>query len=140
MTAAVGLTGGCLCNSIRYRLDSAPFDAGYCHCSVCRRSSGAPVMAFATVPVESWIVTCGVPRCRRSSKFGSRWFCGDCGTQLAMQVDHQPETIDFTIASLDRPEVVQPTFHIFHADRIAWFEVADACPRSAQFREETRGL
>ena len=54
---------------------STPFDAGYCHCAMCRRSSGAPVMAFATVPFDDLVVTC-VARCsrRRSTSFGDRWF------------------------------------------------------------------
>jgi hypothetical protein len=45
------LDGGCLCGRIRYRLTAAPFDAGYCHCTLCRRASGAPTLAFATVPL-----------------------------------------------------------------------------------------
>jgi hypothetical protein len=136
----MGLSGGCLCGAVRYRLDAEPFDAGYCHCTLCRRSSGAPVMAFATVPRDCWVVTQGEPRCRRSSVFGARWFCADCGTQLAMQVDHQRDTIDFSIASLDHPERVRPTFHIFDAQRILWFEIADAFPRHEGFRADTRGL
>src|SRR6202035_3322444 len=43
-------TGRCLCGAVRYKLESAPFDAGYCHCRICQLASGAPVMAFATVP------------------------------------------------------------------------------------------
>jgi hypothetical protein len=45
------LDGGCLCGRIRYRLTAAPFDAGYGHCTLCRRASGAPTLAFATVPL-----------------------------------------------------------------------------------------
>ena len=137
---AAGLTGGCACGAVRYRLDAAPFDAGYCHCETCRRSAGAPVLAFASVPRALFILTRGEPRRRRSSAFGERWFCGDCGTQLAMRVDHQPETIDVTIGSLDTPGLVRPAFHIFFGDRIAWFDVMDASPRHAGFRPDTRRL
>jgi hypothetical protein len=135
-----GLTGGCVCGGVRYRLDSEPFDAGYCHCRLCRRSSGAPLLAFATVPRARFTLTAGQPRRRRSSDFGERWFCGECGTQLAMLVDHQPDTLDFTLASLDAPELVQPGFHLFFGERIAWFDVADIFARHAGFRPETRGL
>jgi hypothetical protein len=133
------LTGGCACGAVRYRLASAPFDAGYCHCSMCRRAAGAPVLAFATVPLADFIMS-GEPRRRRSSSFGERWFCGDCGTQLAMHVDHQPDTIDFTVASLDSPERVQPEFHIFFDSRVAWFDTRDACVRHGGFRPDTPGL
>jgi len=64
--------GGCACGSVRYRLDAEPFDAGYCHCEICRRSSGAPVLAFASVPVAAFVVTKGSPRRRKSSDFGER--------------------------------------------------------------------
>jgi hypothetical protein len=140
VSAVAGLTGGCLCGAVRYRLDAAPFDAGYCHCTLCRRSSGAPVLAFATVPRALFMVTSGEPRRRRSSSFGERWFCRDCGTQLAMLVDHQPETIDFTIASLDTPELVRPSFHLFFSEHIRWFNPSDTFPRHERLRPDTRGL
>src|SRR5204862_5248271 len=98
-----------------------------------------PVVAFATVPLESFVVS-GSPRRRRSSAFGERWFCGDCGTQLAMHVDHQPDTVDFTLATLDSPERVVPQFHIFYGSRIGWFDSADGLARHAAFRADTRGL
>jgi hypothetical protein len=135
-----GLSGGCACGAVRYRLASAPFDAGYCHCTICRRSAGAPVLAFATVPLADFVVTEGMPRIRRSTSFGERGFCADCGTQLTMHVAHQPDTIDFTIASLDEPARVTPGFHLFVAERIPWFDTVDRCARHAGLRQDTRGL
>jgi hypothetical protein len=140
VNAARNLTGGCACGAVRYRLASAPFDAGYCHCELCRRSSGAPVLAFATVPLRDFVLVSGQPRRRRSSEFGERWFCADCGTQLAMHVDHQPDTIDFTLCSLDEHDALRPTFHLFVASTPRWFRIADTFPRHAGFRPDTRGL
>ena len=134
------LTGGCACGAVRYRLDAEPFDGGYCHCRICQRSSGAPVLAYATVPYKALVVTLGEPARRRSSSFGERWFCADCGCQLAMHVDHQPDTIDFTLASLDRPEACAPGYHIFTGEQIAWFALDDGLPRHEGFRPDTRGL
>lgn len=95
--------GRCACGAVRYRLLSEPFDAGYCHCRICQLTSGAPVMAFATVPLDDFVVVEGELSIRASSAFGERGFCGTCGTPLTMHVTHQPDTIDFTIATLDRP-------------------------------------
>jgi hypothetical protein len=135
-------TGGCACGALRYELASTPFDAGWCHCRICQLNSGAPAMAFASVPAGHLVFTQGEDRVRRfkSSGFGHRLFCGACGTPIAMQVDHQPETVDFAIATLDEPDAVAPGFHIFHASKIAWFETSDALPRHARFRPDTRGL
>ena len=57
-----------------------------------------------------------------------------------MRVDHQPDTIDFTIASLDSPEGLRPRFHLFYAERIPWFEPRDTFPRHERFRPNTEGL
>jgi hypothetical protein len=132
--------GRCACGQIRYEITSQPFDAGYCHCRLCQLTSGAPVIAFATVPLEHFVVTAGQPATRRSSAFGERSFCGDCGTPLTMHVDHQPDSIDFTIATLDHPARLPPGFHIWDASRIEWFATADRLPRHARFREDTVGL
>jgi len=135
-------SGGCACNSVRYDLRSDPFDAGWCHCRICQLNSGAPAMVFASVKVGDLVFTKGEEKVKTfaSSSFGHRLFCGDCGTPLGMQVNHQPETIDISVATLDRPEAVAPTFHIFDASRIAWFETADELPRHERFRPDTRGL
>jgi hypothetical protein len=134
--------GGCACGAVRYELLSAPFDCGWCHCRTCRLTAGAPAMVFATVPAGDLVWTRGAEsvRSRRSSGFGSRSFCRECGTPLLMEVDHQPETVDFTVATLDEPDAVAPGFHIFWASRIGWFEPKDELPRHDRFRPDTRGL
>jgi hypothetical protein len=136
------LTGRCACGVVRYTLSSVPFDAGWCHCRTCQLNSGAPGMVFASVPAGHLTFTEGADKVKsfRSSSFGHRRFCGECGTPFTMEVDHQPETVDFSVATLDAPEQVQPGFHIFWASRIPWFEPGDALPRHDRFRPDTRGL
>jgi hypothetical protein len=99
-------------------------------------------MVFATVPEGDLVWTQGEEKVRSfaSSNFGHRAFCGECGTAFLMKVDHQPETVDFTVATLDEPVRVMPGFHIFWASRIAWFEPKDELPTHARFRADTRGL
>ena len=134
--------GGCACGTVRYALRSAPFDAGWCHCRICQRVSGAPAMVFASVPTGDFAFIAGAERVKRfaSSEFGHRQFCGDCGSPLTIAVEFQPVTIDFAIATLDDPDAVAPGFHIFRASRVAWFETADDLPRHERFRPRTRGL
>ena len=99
-------------------------------------------MAFASVKEGDWVATAGAKAMKtvRSSGFGHRGFCGDCGTPLYMRVDHQPETVDFSIATLDEPARVAPGFHIFWASRVPWFNPGDGLPRHDKFRPDTRGL
>jgi hypothetical protein len=109
------MTGGCLCGTVRYELKSAPFDCGWCHCRTCQLSSGTPAQAFASVKRGDWIATAGADSIRavQSSSFGQRYFCGKCGTPLYVTVDHQLETLDFSVVTLDDPDAVPPEYHIF---------------------------
>ena len=99
-------------------------------------------MAFASVPHRDFRFLEGADKVRRfaSSGFGHRLFCGECGTPLAMAVDDQPETIDFSIATLDAPGAIAPAFHIFWSSRIAWFDPGDSRPRHDRFRPDTGGI
>ena len=132
--------GGCACGALRYSLTSEPYDCGWCHCSICRLSSGAPALVFATVPRADFRIDSGHDRGKwfASSSFGRRLICGECGTLLAIEVDYAPGEIDFTVATLDDPERVEPGFHIFYASRIGWFEPGDELPRHDRSRPGTK--
>jgi hypothetical protein len=131
-----------MCGAIRYELASDPFDCGWCHCRTCQLISGSPAMVFASVPIEDFRWTDGESEVSdvKSSSFGRRKFCSRCGTPFLMQVDHQPETVDFSVATLDNPDVVAPSFHIFWSSKIKSFDPGDTLPRHDRFRENTRGL
>jgi hypothetical protein len=99
-------------------------------------------MVFASVPTGDLRWTKGADNVRSvaSSSFGHREFCGQCGTPFLMKVDHQPETVDFSVVTLDNPDAVAPGFHIFWGSRIGWFDPGDDLPRHDKFRPDTRGL
>ena len=138
----MALTGGCLCGAARYELMSEPFDCGWCHCRTCQLFGGAPAMAFASVPDGHFRWTQGESQVRwiNSSSFGRRAFCGECGSPLQVRVDHQPETIDFPVVTLDEPDAIAPEFHIFWGSKVAWFNPGDDLPRHDKLRPDTRGL
>src|SRR5262249_38242564 len=43
------LQGGCFCGRIRYEVAGRPFHETNCHCSICRRTTGAPFVAWFSV-------------------------------------------------------------------------------------------
>jgi hypothetical protein len=131
-----------MCGAARYELRSEPFDSGWCHCRTCQLNSGAPAMVFAAVPLADFVWSKGADKLKSvaSSSFGRREFCGECGTPFLMKVDHQPQTVDFSVATLDSPEAIAPEFHISSKSRLSWFEPKDELPRHEKFRPDTRGL
>ena len=73
-TTSSHLTGGCFCGAIRYTA-AAVFDAGYCHCTICRRISGGPAACWFSVRAEHFAVTKGEPAALQSSEHFVRFFC-----------------------------------------------------------------
>jgi hypothetical protein len=106
-------------------------DAGYCHCRLCQRSSGAPVVAWASLPTTSLSYTSGKPTTYHSSANGRREFCAACGTQIAFRDVTTPARSDVNIATLDDPDSVKPQYHTWVSSQISWFEIADDLPRHA---------
>jgi hypothetical protein len=48
------VTGGCLCGAVRYEAIGDPFSVIHCHCSSCRRHTGAPGRSRqSSTPVHS---------------------------------------------------------------------------------------
>ena len=133
MTVAVArllqASGGCLCGALRYRVDGKIVDAGYCHCRQCQRASGAPVVAWATVPVPAFEWTAGAPRVYLSSASYQRESCPTCSSPLVFRRQQTPTLIDFTLASLDDPSRISLDYHIWRMSRLPWFETTDALPR-----------
>ncbi len=121
--------GGCLCGLLRYESTAPTADAGYCHCRLCQRSSGAPVLAWGAFPIDHFAYRKGSPRIYQSSPHARREFCGSCGTQIAFVDTQTPATVDVNLATLDVPEAVKPAWHIWTSSRIAWFDTADRLPR-----------
>lgn len=118
-----------MCGALRYELRAAPIDTGYCHCSMCRRSTGAPVLAWASVPVAGFAYVQGTPAVYRSSSWGQREFCTRCGTQICYRQSEGARTVDVNTGSLDDPAACPPGMHIYFADRVPWFDTSDRLPR-----------
>lgn len=123
------LAGGCACGGLRYEVRTPAIDAGYCHCTLCQRTTGAPVLAWASIPIEGFAYVAGTPAVYRSSDWGERRFCATCGAQIDYRDREQPASVSINIATLDDPGALPPARHIFTAHRIPWFEIADHLPR-----------
>ena len=120
--------GGCLCGGVRYRVTAAAIDTGYCHCRMCQRNSGAPVVAWTTFPARGFSWTAGSPATYVSSPQIQRQFCAHCGSYLVFRREDSTE-VSVNTASLDDPGAFQPQMHIFIESRIPWFRTDDDLPQ-----------
>lgn len=136
-SASRSYEGGCFCGAIRYRASGTLEEPSICHCSICRRTSGAPLVAWATFPTQriEWLK--GEPRRFASSAKAERSFCAQCGCALTFTLIESPERTDVTLASLDHPEQIAPLDHIHTSSRIPWVRIADGLPSFSDERPST---
>ena len=122
------MEGGCLCGAVRFRTDGAPTRVKVCHCRMCRKASGAPMMAWATFPRDRVTFFPATPKLRRSSERAQRGFCADCGSPLVWQ---QPDgtSLDLAVGAFDDPDALAPSEHIWTESRVRWLNLTDQLPR-----------
>lgn len=130
----MAIAGGCHCGAVRYEAEGEAMTHALCHCSDCRRSAGAPIVAWTMYRIDAVKLTKGAPKIYGSSEHGRRHFCPDCGTGVFYtNANILPGIIDIQSATYDNPDAVPPRAHIQVAERIGWMERAHELPAFERF-------
>lgn len=130
--------GGCMCGAVRFEALGEPIIVAHCHCNSCRRHTGAPLVTLVSFEAGQVTFTKGERRIYESSPGVKRAFCGDCGATLAWESNPRGHSlIEFHIGTLDEPNALPPSIHVFHGERLAWFDTADRLPRYEAGRHGT---
>ena len=135
------ITGGCLCGEVRYQINEPSIDTNYCHCRMCQRFAGAPVVAATAFPKDALVITQGNPQFfeathehalfYESSLIAERGFCPTCGSSLFYRplVRRKTEWVVVFTASLDNPENFGPEWHLGVESQMPWFKMHDDLPK-----------
>jgi hypothetical protein len=104
------LKGSCLCGGIRYEINGPLGAVVNCHCSMCRKATGAAFRTRASVPARSFRWTHGEELLTRyeSSPGNVRTFCRVCGSTLASFFPDAPEEIGLPLGTMDDDPGVRP--------------------------------
>ena len=129
MSDRIQATGRCLCGNIRFQVQGDPIWIAHCHCQSCRRNTGSAVATFIGYHPERVIYEVDNRQFYESSPGVRRGFCGKCGTPMSYEADKYPDELHLYVSTMDEPNQFVPEYHVFHAEHIPWFEVADDLPR-----------
>ncbi|WCR58509.1 GFA family protein [Wolbachia endosymbiont of Ctenocephalides felis wCfeJ] len=115
--------GGCLCDNTTFIARGEPSNPHLCSCTICRKSSGAPTIAWVEFPSKNFEWTKSQPSLYRSSERAQRYFCKQCGSLLGVIAEGY-ENIIITIASLKDPNVIVPNEnHSYKESAPSWWGV-----------------
>lgn len=120
--------GGCLCGGVRFEIHGPLRPVVYCHCNMCRRSSGHFAAATACAPGHLRLLSSQSLRWYASSAIARRGFCGTCGSQLFWEPVHGKH-ISIWAGALDTPAGLKAAEHIFVAEKGEYYEIQDGLPQ-----------
>lgn len=116
----MGLSGGCQCGAVRFRVEGEPQCASICWCRMCQKAFGGPFGALVTVIVAQLAWTRGQRATFQSSDNIQRGFCAACGTPLTFE--WSADKIDLAVFAFDDPSAVEPGVQLAVASRPAWMD------------------
>lgn len=119
--------GSCLCGGVRFEVELPFLRAGHCHCSRCRKHSGAFGGTQGRVPREQFRLVSGEELIRVFRPDGgmSKAFCSECGSSLFGGDWPEGPEVSIRLGSLDGDPEIRPQWHQFVASKAPWAELPD---------------
>lgn len=123
-----GMTGGCLCEAVRYSVSGDPVAQAVCHCTNCQKQSGSAfsiIIGFpdAAVNLEGELTTYADHG--ESGNVVGRKFCGKCGSPILSEVAVTPGITWIKAGTLDDPKHLAPSMHVWGKSKQDWVETGD---------------
>jgi len=107
---------------------------GWCHCTTCRKLTGASFATFAHVEKDKFRWLAGQELIRRyeSAPGSFRAFCRICGSLAPGQAPYLA-TVSVPAGLLEDDPGVRPRLHVFTASKAPWWEIDDDLPQHREW-------
>lgn len=119
--------GRCLCGAVAFEVEGPLGPVVFCHCSICRRSSGSAFAASASVPAASFRIVRGEEAVHEyeSSDGYFRAFCSRCGSPVYGRSARSPEVRRVRLGTLEGGAPVRAQAHVWTSSKAPWFDIGD---------------
>ena len=122
----------CACGRHAGVASGEPQTVTWCHCTDCRRESGAP--AFVWVGWREERIDGGLDglAVRRTKENVTRGRCAECGATMFYRDAGLPGLVYIPLGAFDDPDHFVPSEHAYWPERVAWLSVTDdSCKHDA---------
>lgn len=127
--AVAVITGRCYCGATTFQATEPPVAVAYCHCTDCRRVTGAPVAAFAAFRTTKLTFSPHAGRRVSITPGVTRTFCETCGSPLSGRYAYLPDTVYVALGLIDQAHALPPERHAHEANRLVWLHIEDELAR-----------
>ncbi|HSB39197.1 MAG TPA: GFA family protein [Gaiellaceae bacterium] len=117
------VSGSCLCGGVRFEAELPFLRASHCHCSLCRKHSGAFGLTQGRVPRGRFRLLQGEELLRVHRPEGGtavKVFCSECGSSLFGGDWPEGDEVSIRLGSLDGDPGILPQYHSFVDSSAPW--------------------
>lgn len=121
------MRGKCLCGAIEFELNGDVPNLYQCHCSLCRKVTGAAANAAFRIDVDQFEWTAGKNRIRKfvtETGFKSH-FCASCGSPVP-NLTSNDSAYWIPAGLLEETSGIELVAHLYVASKAAWDVIAEA--------------
>ena len=128
------IRGSCLCGDVAWELSGTPQMMGTCHCSMCRKATGAAYMMVVFGAAEDFRLVRGKDSIAtyESSPGNARPFSSRCGSTVASKPP-AGRPVFMPAGCLEDDPGARMSAHIFVASKAPWHEIEDDALRFDAF-------
>ena len=121
-----------MCGNVEYDISDNLIYAGYCHCSECRRWTGAPFSStggvkdvdFELIKGESFLSS------YKKGENSISYFCNNCSSIVYGRVPEH-NMIFVMLGTLVESPSLKPQWHIYTDSKLDWYQICDDLPQYA---------
>jgi hypothetical protein len=123
------LAGKCLCGAVHYTVPDEFIYAANCHCSNCRRATGAAFKPFAGIERNKLGIAKGQANLMLfGEQHGQDAHCKLCGS-LLYSVVRDGAFVHVAMGTLVDDPTIRPSEHIYVGSKAPWFTICDQLPQ-----------
>lgn len=121
-------TGECNCGAVKFAINLDLSEVILCHCSICRRTTGANGIAVVLAPIDRFSWLSGeeyITTWQKPNADWQIWFCRVCGSPVPGMND--PTRMFVPAGSLAQGgESLKVVHHVWVGSKAVWDEIGDA--------------
>jgi hypothetical protein len=132
------IEGSCLCGGVKFEIDEQDILViNNCHCSYCRKVTGAAYGTFVHIPGNHfrWLAGKELVSTYESSPGNHRAFCKICGSRAPQSADWEKH-VGVPAGCLDGDPGVRPALNIFTASKAPWHPLDESIPSFPEYAPE----
>lgn len=132
MSEQQAVQGSCLCGSVKFEITPPSMMFKYCHCTRCRKATGAAHAANIFIPAAQFKWLSGESQLKHFDLPGAKRFavnfCSQCGTRMPHKVTGT-ENMLIPAGVLDAAPDLRPDSNIFWGSKAEWYVETPELPK-----------